>query len=158
MLPIIHEEACELRDLATRLDALSPEEIGDFYTRRQALNTLWRDFCQQTDKAIIEIITERRQDVPIQSAMGVRRLYVSPEKKYVCEQPTATLSALMVATGGDIEAVAGSLSSGAFKVGACRKHLGDDFDRHFTMTLTPDLKEGAGLKKVLKVTKEGEDE
>lgn len=61
-----------------------------------------------------------------------KRLYLGHTKRVKCNDPAATLEAILTETGGDFDAVCECLSSGAFKHGACRKPLGEKWEQHFT--------------------------
>ena len=74
------------------------------------------------------------------------RYYVGVQKDTKCVDQTETLRTLLE-TGGP-EAVGRCLASGAFKHGACREALGDEWDKHFTVTERVDLKEGKPVRKL----------
>lgn len=79
---------------------------------------------------------------------GEIRYYVGRVTTVKCGDVKATTEAVMQAVGGDMEQFAAHLSSSAFKVGACRGSLGDDFGKHFTEESQTDLKTGKPLKKL----------
>src|SRR5690606_22726121 len=83
---------------------------------------------------------------------GDIRYYVGQDKKTKCRDPKATLQALLDATGGDLDAVVGHLSAGAFKHGACRATLPSErYEALFETTATPDLKTGKPLRVLAKL-------
>lgn len=139
-------------DMLARLDAMSPEEAGEFYSRVAALKAEFREWCQALDESMVEYV-QSNGDVPIQTADGTKRLYVGVEKRTKCPDPKATLQAMFEASGGDFDAVARCLASGAWKHGACRPVLGERWGECFTVEEVVDLKTGAP-KRALKQTQE----
>jgi hypothetical protein len=69
-----------------------------------------------------------------------KRLYIGKDKRIKCNNTAATLEALLTKTGGDFDAVCDCLSSNAFKHGACRTPLGDDWDTHFDVEEIDEVK------------------
>lgn len=84
-----------------------------------------------------------------------KRLYIGQDKRTRCNDPAATLEALLTATGGDFGAVCDCLSSGAWKHGACRKPLGDAWDEHFTTETVDRVKVKEADKRFAKQLRKG---
>lgn len=143
----------DANDLLRRLDAMTPTEAGQFYANVQAVKANFRAWCGHVDGALIDYINDHRTDIPIVTAKGEKRLYVGIDKKTRNPNPTDTLARLLTATGGDLNAVAECLSSGAWKPGACREVLGDAWGDCFTVEEVASIETGAP-KRVLKTTQE----
>jgi hypothetical protein len=73
---------------------------------------------------------------------GDKRYYVGVDKKHKCKDVRATLEALLVETGGDLDALNTCLSSGAFKPATTMTTLGDKAAEFFETQITQDLKTG----------------
>jgi hypothetical protein len=73
---------------------------------------------------------------------GDKRYYVGHDKKHKCRDVRATLEALLVETGGDLDALNTCLSSGAFKPATTMTTLGDKAAEFFETQITQDLKTG----------------
>jgi hypothetical protein len=80
--------------------------------------------------------------------IGDVRHYVGDNRTTKCPAPSKTLDALLTATGGDMEKVAGLLASDPFKHGACREYLGGQWDDHFIVEVKPKLLEGKPVKQL----------
>lgn len=96
-------------------------------------------------------LTERSKDVAIKVIdaqgdieFGTVRYYVSVDKgEPKCKDNEKLLDALLNVTGGDMKAVSTCMSTGAFKPGACRDRLGDEWGKHFSVEDKKKLKEGS---------------
>lgn len=143
----------DANDLLRRLDAMTPTEAGEFYANVQMLKANFRAWCGLVESGLIDYMTEKRMDIPIVTAKGEKRLYIGTDKKTRNPNPTDTLARLLTATGGDLNAVAECLSSGAWKPGACREVLGDEWGSCFTVEEVASIETGAP-KRVLKTTQE----
>lgn len=82
---------------------------------------------------------------------GGVRYYVAVEKKYKCNDVREMVETALVRTGGDVDAMCLLLSSNAFKHGACKKLLGEDFQKFWTVSEAVDLKTGAPKGKRLQI-------
>ena len=72
-------------------------------------------------------------------ANGIR-YYVATEKKTKCNDVRAMMEAALNGSGGDVDRICGLLSTNAWKPGACKKFLGDQFEEFWTVTDAVDLK------------------
>jgi len=143
----------DLADTLRRLDAMTPQQAGDLYAQAQVVKANFRAWCQLIDGGFIDYMLDHHTDIPIKTADGEKRLYVGTEKRTKCPSPKATLERLLNLTGGDLGTVAECLSSGAWKPGACRELLGDQWGECFTVEEVPDIKTGTA-KRVVKTTQE----
>ncbi|MCR4331803.1 MAG: hypothetical protein NUV34_03740, partial [Sulfuricaulis sp.] len=103
-----------------------------------------RDAKKQFDEQIISWI-QANGDLTI----GDKRYYVGPEKTTKSIDNARTLEALLTATDGDVQAIAGLLSSQPYKHGSCRGVLGDQWDKCFIVEEKLDLKTGVAKKELL---------
>jgi len=83
--------------------------------------------------------------------VGDNRYYVGTTKRVRCNDPAATLDALLTASDGSVEAIVQALKADPFKPGTTKTLLGEPlFDKHFQTIVIPDLKTGKPLRRVLK--------
>lgn len=141
----------EINDLVARIDAMSDAEFADFYTKFEAVGKAWNEWRGPVKDAMIERV-ETHGEPLIETAEGPKRLYVTVDKVTKCNSPAETLAGMLDNTGGDLDAVARCLSSGAWKPGACRGVLGGEWRRHFTVEERKSLKEGSA-RKVLRLAR-----
>lgn len=112
-----------------------------------ALKEVTRSLSERLEAAAIAWI---EQNGEIES--GEIRYYVGPNKTTKCLDLKATVEAVLTATGGDTDAFVRTLSTSAFKHGACREVLPpEDYAALFKTTETPDLKTGVASKRLQKV-------
>lgn len=147
------QQLSDTTDLLARLDAMTPQEAGRFYAEVQALKARFREWTALIDSGLIDYINEHGADIPIETAKGTKRLYVGNDRRTKCIDTKSALARLLGATGGDLNAVAECLASGAWKPGACRELLGDAWGEVFIVEEVPNLETGAP-KRVLKTTQE----
>lgn len=124
--------------------AATREEVIEALNVRAAMKTRMKEVDAAFEAAVIAWIQANGE-----IECGDIRWYVGPEKKTDCYDQEETLRALLE-TGG-VDGVAACLASGAFKPGACRKVLGDQWEDYFLTTEKPDLKTGKpkhGLRSV----------
>ncbi len=110
---------------------------------------IYRELKEKVEAASIDFI-ERKGQVED----GEIRYYVGVNKTTKCKHLGLTCKALLDAVGGDVETMVTLLSTAAFKPGACREVLGDDWQKYFETEETKDLKTGAPSHKRLKKTNE----
>ena len=82
---------------------------------------------------------------------GTTRFYNGVEKTTKCRDVKACFKALFEASGGDIDAVADILASGAFKHGAAKGILEGDWGEFFVTNTKNDIKTGKPRKKTIQV-------
>lgn len=103
-----------------------------------------REAKRQLEAALIQFI-DANGDIEL----GDKRWYVGHDKSYKRRTDLeVAVSALLEATGGDVAAFCGLLSSGALKPAACRLVLGERFADHFETVVERDLKTGAPRRAV----------
>jgi hypothetical protein len=131
--------------LAKTGDILDDIELG-CASRAQVLEAM--AYVQQA-RAAVQSLAQRFEAACIQwidangeLIDGDKRYYVGHEKKHKCKDVRATLEALLVETGGDLDALNTCLSSGAFKPATTMTTLGDKAKDHFITEITQDLKTG----------------
>lgn len=95
--------------------------------------------------AYIESLPEKEFQI------GTRRYYVAPDKKVKDNDVKRTTEAVFQAVGGSIDDFCCYLSSNAFKPGACKKLLAEQFDSFFTTTITSALKSDGTYEKDLQI-------
>ena len=148
----ISERAFALADLLPRLEAMTPEERGQVYEQRQVLKGLATEFCASIDDVLIELC-EAGYETLVQTEKGPRRLYAAPDKRTTCNSVPLTVTGILAASGGDIGVLAQCLSSNAFKPGACRAVLGEQWNTYFTVDERKKLNEGS-VKKSLRLARD----
>jgi hypothetical protein len=131
MLPDLSPPSrAELAAALERLDndAATPGDIVQLMRLSERLTstvTQWRDYIK--DRAL-----ERMQALKIdQIEDGPTTYYIGRDVKHKCADVRKALEAIMEATGGDLDAVAGVLSTNAFKPAAAMKTLGAESGKHF---------------------------
>lgn len=82
---------------------------------------------------------------------GNIRYYVGSTTYTKCKDVKATLETLLKVTGGDFEKMASCLASDAWKAGASRAVLGDQFLTCFSQEVRQDIAEGKPKKSLQKV-------
>lgn len=113
----------------------------DAYVRRA------KEFKVQLEQAMIEWI-KANGDIEI----GTVRYYVGTEKEAKCTDQRTALDLILEASGGDLDAVASVLASGAFKPGAARALLSPvQYEAVFLTTEKSKLKEGKPDRKLIRV-------
>jgi hypothetical protein len=137
--------AAERQRMAYRLAACppaeKPEALAEAWARLRAIEEARREIKQLVDEAALEHIREHGE-----FEIGDLRYFEGVDRDTRDADPRMTFEGLMLATGGDLDALKECLASGAFKPGACRKVLGDDFERYFTTTVKQDVKTGRARK------------
>ncbi len=142
-------------DALARIDAMTPEDAGEFWAKATALKGLFDEWYDTVKGGMVEYI-ESHGDVPIQTAQGERRLYVTVDRPVKCNSPGELLEYLLSIT--DVQTIKGLLASAAWKQGACKPVLGREWGQHFTEEERPKLVEGAaGPRKRIAQTFEGND-
>ena len=122
----------------------SAEQVLEGIEFVDAVGTLHRELKTRFDKAKMGWLTING---PIKS--GSRRVFLAPDKEWKCLDQRATLEAILVKTGGDVDAVCDCLASGAFKQGATRKLLGEMADGLFEHVVTSKVKDEGGNEVVV---------
>lgn len=133
------------------LGEMTDEDAGRTYQEIAAIRTSFREWCRIADEAFVERFAGK--NIPVQTASGERRLYVANDKRTKCPNKTAALLAIVEAVGGDLDQVANTLSSDAFKPGACKVVLGQRYDECFVTEEVPDIKTGSP-KRIVRQTQE----
>lgn len=100
-----------------------------------------REIDAALKKSLIDWIN-RNGDITI----GSKRYYVGNKKTTKPRDLERLCEAAITAAEGDFATFADSLSANAFKPGACKKLLGDAWDRHFEETIADDVKTGKPKK------------
>lgn len=80
--------------------------------------------------------------------LGTKRYYVGSTKKTKPVDRIKLTIALIEAVQGDFDSFDEMLSANAFKPGACKKLLGDEWGNHFEETIVEDVKTGKPKKDV----------
>jgi len=80
--------------------------------------------------------------------IGTKRYYVGSTKRTKPADNEALAIAAVTACEGDFAAFAEVLSANAFKPGACKHLLGDEWGQHFTVETVDDIKTGKPKKSV----------
>lgn len=124
------ERIIDVSDLLARVDAMGAKEVADLYEARKALKYRLDEWMRIIDEAIKEWIASNGEPL-VQTAGGERRLYVAVDKITKVRDPRAAFKAVLLACGGDVDAVVDAISVNALKPGACKAILGDDWGSHF---------------------------
>ena len=135
----------DAEDLLCRIDALDEKQVAEFYEHIKSVRYRFNEYYRLWTEGIIEWI-EAHGEPLVETAGGPRRLYVAPDKTTKCLDNRDALVAVLTATGGDVDALLGCLSSNAFKPGACKAVLGDEWPKHFEVKETKRLGEGTARK------------
>lgn len=113
---------------------------------KQQLWETYRDLAFRFEQAAIAWILANGEITD-----GEKRYYVGTETTRKCRDVGLTFRAMLDVTGGDLDPILATLSTGAFKpAGACAL-LGSVAPKHFDTIVSKDLKTGA-TKKRLKST------
>lgn len=129
------------------VDAVTPkasdEQIATALAKVQAVEHFAKEVRGWLKERMLEIIAARGEDITI----GEVRYYAAHPTDVDCTDAPGLLLALMRAREGDIEGVARDyLSKDAFKQGACKEPLGDEWKRYFKTTQRTVLKEGKPVR------------
>jgi hypothetical protein len=126
--------------------AISPhstvDEACDVISRIDAAMERAKELRATLEQVVTEWVKENG---PLM--FGTIRFYLGTEKKVICKGNKECLEAMLRVCGGDVEAVAKLLGSGAFKYGSVRTTLEmagvpEKFDELFETTEKEELKEG----------------
>lgn len=118
-----------LRDSIARLPDMTPEEVLILYEQAAFMAQQLKALRDELKDAMVEYIREHGE---INAGNSVRYV-VGTEKRTKCRDRKALLHALLEACGGDLDRLGECLASDAFKHGACRKVLEDQWDAHFSV-------------------------
>lgn len=126
-------------------ECTAQDDLAAIVNRVEFMKSAIREIDQQLKAALLEWLNaEPGRSLEI----GPVRYYVGTKKKTVAGDAEKLLDALFTATGGDFQKVADCLGANAFKPGACRNPLGDDWAAHFTEIVEDDVKTGKPRKEV----------
>ena len=117
---------------------LTPEQACQLITDIDTAVHRARDAKAALEAFLIEWLPQQEQR---ELVVGTVRYVVTDKRKVKCRDVTGTVRALLDATGGDIDAACGALSSGAVKYGEARKLLGPRYDEFFETTVERDLEQ-----------------
>lgn len=136
-----------VNQLATLSTDSPKEQVLDVYDRVCLLKSLAKELAQMADAAMVEWIKANGE-----IEVGDLRYYVGKSKDTKCKDVRRTMESALNATGGDVDALVGLLSSGAWKPGACRQVLPpEEYAECFHTVEVEDVKTGkpkVGLQKV----------
>ncbi len=154
MAHIIGAAAVDLDELRNRIDAMTPRQQGEVYTKARAFKSLALELVEAVDAALLEQCEMGREPL-VETADGLKRLYATNEKTIKCRDAKATLASLLEQHGPDVAAQA--LASNAFKQGACKALLGDEWPNHFEVIERNKLAEGGAPKRRLTLARNAEE-
>jgi len=139
--------ATELQELNSMAIAINDEssaaQVCEAIDRIDAVKRRIKEIEVTFKDALIEWIN-LNGDIEI----GTKRYYVGTTKKVKPRDMIRLCEAAITAAEGDFETFADSLSANAFKPGACKKLLGDQWGQHFEETIDEDIKTGKPKKTV----------
>ena len=122
--------------------ALSPQEQGAaLLSVRNAVSVTKQRLREIDDLLTEQLLAWMGQNGDLVVSEDVR-LYPGTKKTTRCNDVRACLEALIDASHGELDQVAGCLASSAWKHGACRIVLDEKWDRHFTETVEADVLTG----------------
>lgn len=127
-------------ETATEVDVIAAIDVLD------RLKQVTRGLATLVDDAACRWINANH-DITV----GDCRYYVGTTTWVKCRDPRQALTAMLETSGGDLDAVAACLASDAWKSGASRQLLGEQFDVHFATELREDLKTGKPRKSLQRV-------
>lgn len=123
------------------------EQVLDVRGRIEAATQRLREVKGMIDDAMMQWI-EANGDI----TYGDIRYYVGVSRDKKCRDNAKAADAILTATGGDFEAFAQTLSSNAFKPGACGHVLSPEaFDECFEVIEQKDIKTGKPKKTIQRV-------
>jgi hypothetical protein len=135
--------------LTTGAILTEPDRRGELYALYLSHKKAQRDQNAMFDAAFLESI-DNYGEFELPGPDGERkRVYAGKRKSTKCNDPAATLDAILSAVGGDVATVASFMSANAWKPGACREPLDGKWSDHFTVEESKDLKTGKAKKPVL---------
>jgi hypothetical protein len=122
-------------------DGLTPESPVEDMVKAAGVESILKEFAKCITvirkKKFVEWIEQNGREIII----GSTKCYVGSETTTKCNSVPQAAEAIFLAVGGDIEAFKNCLASDAFKPGACKKILADEFNKYFTVTVKPKLDE-----------------
>ncbi len=131
------------QSVLTMTPATAADDVAELMQRIDFAKQHLRELEQQFKAALIEWINTNG-DLTI----GDKRYYVTTAKRTKPKDLAALTEAVMQATGGDFDKFVKTLGANAYKLGACKTVLGDEWDIHFTVEPVDDLKTGKPKKEV----------
>jgi hypothetical protein len=150
----ISAAALDLVELTNRIDAMTPKQQGDIYTKARAFKELALSLVEAVDAALLEQCEMGREPI-IERADGPHRLYAAPEKVKKCRDAAKAFRALLEVLGPDV--VAQLLNTQPFKPAAAIAALGDSWPDFFEVIERNKLAEGGAPKKRLTVARNAEE-
>lgn len=118
----------------------SDDEFVEAANVMAAMTAAIKEVKERWEAAAIKHLGERTVEC------GSIRWYVGKTKTTKCIDQRELLRTLLEV--GGLEVLDRCLSSGAFKHGACKEPLGEDWPKHFTVEEKPSLEEGVAKKKL----------
>jgi hypothetical protein len=125
--------------------AAPAEALADVLGRLEQLKRRVREADALLKAQVLEWVTVNG---PV--TIGETRYWAGHRKVTTCPDQAAAVTALLAATGGDLDAVAGCLAADALKPGACRAALPPgEFDRLFRVEERPELRAGKPARRLM---------
>jgi hypothetical protein len=146
--------AVDLHELSRGIDAMTPKQQGDIYTKARAFKELALSLVEAVDAALLEQCEMGREPI-IERADGPHRLYAAHEKVTKCRKAPAAFAALLETVGPDV--LASLITTQPFKPAAAIAALGDEWPAHFEVIERAKLAEGGAPKKRLAVARNAEE-
>lgn len=138
-------QVCESSLLAAEIEP-TRDDILAALNHCKRLKEVASEFVKRAEELLTQYVEKNGEFID-----GGIRYYVASEMKYKCNDIREMIEEALVRTGGDVDALCLLLSTNAFKHGACKKLLGDDFKKFWTVSEAVDLKTGAPKGKRLQV-------
>jgi hypothetical protein len=130
-------------------DDTPPEVCADLLTKLDFMKQRIREVERDLKERLVEWCHVGNRSIVVGGGV---RYYAGDEKETKCNDARKVLEALFEQCGGDFDAVAECLASGAWKPGACREVLPPArFAELFRVEVKVALKEGKAVKKLIKV-------
>lgn len=124
----------------------TPEQIAEAMDKLAFIKQFAKDASAMLESRMLEKIEATGNDITI----GPKRYYAGVEKQTKCRDNAKAFSALLDASGGDVEGLARDVfRSDCLKPSAARQLLADRFDDYFETVAKPVLKEGKPQKQLL---------
>lgn len=109
------------------------------------------DFAKRSMRELDALLKEKLIDwinANGELTIGTKRYYVGSTKKTKPVDLEKLTEAAITACQGDFSAFVEALSANAYKPGACKKILGDEWGKHFVVETIDDVKTGKPKKDV----------
>jgi hypothetical protein len=125
------------------ISGASASDVMTALALKQQLWETYRDLSFRFEQAAIAWILSNGEITD-----GEKRYYVGTETTRKCRDVGLTFRAMLDVTGGDLDPILATLSSGAFKPAAACALLGSIVPKHFDTIVSKDLKTGAPKKRL----------